>query len=75
MEWINANKHPPTAEGTYFVYLNRSLKYGRYTALADYGFGTWLSINGSTWPGMPKPKYYMPLPEKPSRKNIKKIKE
>ena len=69
MKWISVNDKLPEEEGEYLVYLERDLKYGRRIVFSTWFKGDWLGVNDSSWPGMPKPAYWQPLPPPPSSSN------
>lgn len=63
--WISVKDKNPLADETYLVYLSRPLKDGRRIVFSNWFQKQWVGINGSCWPKMPKPIYWMPLPFPP----------
>ncbi len=67
-EWISVGDRLP--EGMIvdcLVYLpDGILKHGKRIAMSTFFKGEWSNYNGTAWPGMPDPLYWMPLPNDPA---------
>lgn len=68
MNWISVEDELPPCDGEYITYLENGLKHEKRIYMYTYFQNSWLSINGSVFPDMPKPTHWMPLPEPPANK-------
>lgn len=63
--WISVEDRLPEDIDKVLVYLDGPYDHGRRVAISYCHEGQWLSIEGGSWPDMPKPTHWQPLPQPP----------